>query len=220
MKEIFSPKIEIETREEKIDTSVFRKKSNSHSFRGWIIGKIKQAKNEENLDVLFMMKEIYNKYLEFETKARINLRGWKGKSSFEVIKKPDSFEVITYQRKDKYSEPKEIKREISKKEVNLIYESICNILNSRGKNTIIKEKVSSKDIAREYCILSNLNENSYKKPLFDKDGFNYDEFFADRFLHIQTNLILRLLDFYGFINYVGRYVQLLDNRPDIQTILK
>ena len=65
MVEKFERKIGIEQEEERIDNSVFKKRSSAHSFKGWMIGKIKQVRDDENLEVLYLLNEIYKKYMEF-----------------------------------------------------------------------------------------------------------------------------------------------------------
>lgn len=194
MKEIFEKNIQTEELKPIVDPSIWKKKSSAKSFSGWLIGKMRQAKEEENADVLFMLKEIYDKYHDFETRAKVRLRGWKGKSSFQVIKKPDTFEVITFSRFDQDSEPKEIRKEISKKEINEVVMII--------KDLNVGNRIKTKEIA---------------EILYGKD---WKDVFSTRCEHTQLNLILRLLDYYDFIKYRGGYTEVLDKFKDIQIILK
>ena len=68
-------KFEIEEKNERIDLAVFKKRSNSKTFPGWVIGKIKKARNEGNMEVVVLLNEIYKKYKEFETISKITLVG-------------------------------------------------------------------------------------------------------------------------------------------------
>lgn len=173
-----SPQIIREERKESpIDISLFRKHGNSHTFSGWIISKIKQARNESNKEIVFLLSEIYKKYNEFLKSERIWLDNWKGKSSIKVIEGLDKFIIITFQKDDQDSFPKEVKREITKEEVN----NILKVINQLNKGEPIHTRA--------------IGEMAYKK--------DWDLIFANRFLHTQLNLILRLLDFKNIIKYRG-----------------
>ena len=53
--------------EPKIDVSIFKKKSNSKTFKGFLIGKIKQARDDKNTELVILLGELYKKYQEFNT---------------------------------------------------------------------------------------------------------------------------------------------------------
>ena len=182
-KEIFERNVQKEVHENNIDTSLFRKKSSAKSFRGKLIGYIKKARNEENVVMVQLLSKIYKDYMDFEAISRLALQSWKGKSSIEIIQKPDIFIVITYQKPSQDEEPREIKREIAKEEVNEVIKAI-NYLN-KG------EKINTRYIG----------ERVY--------GKDWDLIFSDRYLHTQLNLILRLLDHYGITHYRGGYTTVL-----------
>jgi hypothetical protein len=176
-----------------LDLNLIKKRGNSKTFKGFLIGKLKEAMNNENKELAFILQEIYKRYSEYETPETIVLKSWKGKSSINIIEKPDYFIIITYQKDDQDSKPHEVKREVTKLEVNRIIKTI-NELN-------IGEKIPTRDIG----------ERAYKRK--------WDDIFSDRFLHTTLNLILRLLDYYKIIKYRSRYSTVLNNISSIQIVL-
>jgi hypothetical protein len=161
----------------RLDLSLFRKKGNSKTYEGFMIQKMKEARNEGNFDVAELIQVFYKEYKKYRDSEKVKLDSWKGKSSFEIIEHPDSFDIITFQKPDKFSEPKEIKRNITKQEVNEVLIAICTL----NKGVEIK----TRDIA----------EAVYHKK--------WKDVFSTRFEHTDLNLILRLLDKKGIIEYKG-----------------
>lgn len=212
MKTIYEPKIEEKIEKSIIDPSIWKKKSSAKSFTGYLIGKMKKARDEQNLEILYILNEIYKKYKRFETISRHNLYGWQGKSSFEIFKRPDSFLIVSYQRPDKNSPYKPVETIVSKKDVNLVWIAINNASEST--------KIATKRIAEEYCVLSNLTKSTHGDYLFKDGKFSFEAFFSDRATYIPFNKILRLLDHFGMIKYVGGVTEILKGKTEIQTILK
>ena len=169
---------EVIIREQKgIDLNLLKKRTSSKTFEGWLLGQMKMASKNENLDMAKSLEFIYKKYKEYSDSEKVRLDSWKGKSSFTIIEHPDSFDIITFQKPDKDSEPKEIKRNITKQEVNDVLVQI-HILN-QGK------QIKTRDIA----------EAVYHEK--------WKDIFSNRFEHTNLNLILRLLDKKGIIEYNG-----------------
>jgi hypothetical protein len=179
--------------EPKLDLKIIRKKGNEKTYSGWLIQKIKESRQEGNLEVCELLQTCYKKYLEFQTKENILLRGWKGKSSLEIINKPDYFIITTYQKENQDEEPHQVNREITKIEIN----RIINCLNELNQG----KRISTRDIG----------EKAYKR--------DWDSIFSDRFLHTNLNLILRLLDFYGLTHYRGKYTTIIKPVREIQKVL-
>lgn len=195
MVEKFEAHPNVETIEiQKLDLSLFRKRGNSHTYAGYLIQKMKEARDQRNFDVALLIQFFYKKFLEFEEHEKVQLKGWKGKSGIQVINKPDYFTIVTYQKEDQDSEPHQVTRDISKMEVNRII-GVINQLNE-GK------KISTRDIG----------EKAFKRE--------WDKIFADRFLHTNLNLILRLLDYYGLTHYRGKYTTVIKNCREIQEVIK
>lgn len=179
--------------ESKIDLSLFRKRGNSKTYKNYLIQKIKEARQQGNLEVCLLIQHFYQKYLEFESCEKVRLECWKGKSSFKIIRKPKSFIVVKYQRPDKYSEPKEVRREIEVQEINWVLKCISDLNNG--------ERIKTREIA----------EKVY--------GKKWKEIFADRYLHTQLNYILNIIHYYKLIDYRGGYTLVLNNVREIQNLL-
>lgn len=193
MVEIFE-KRDIETFEPKLDLSILKRRGNSKTYKGLLIQKMKEARNDGNLDVVELLQWCYKEYLKFESKTKLYLNGWKGKSSFQVIKQPDSFIVVTYQKPSKDEEPKEIFREIGKEEIN---EVIITLNKLKDKF----ERIPTRAIGQV----------TYNKI--------WEDIFSDRHLHTKLNFILRILDYYGLIEYKGAKSRILNKKLDAQLLV-
>jgi len=176
-----------------IDLNLLKKRSNAKTFPGWLIGEIKRNSKAGNLEMVKMLEFIYKKHKEL-TSDEIYLQGWKGKSSIQVFVKPESFDVITYQKPDQDEKPRDVTRNIKKEEVNRVL-VIINRLNNG-------EKIPTRKIGEAY----------YKE--------DWNKVFANRWEHTELNLILRLLDYYKITHYRGGYTLVLNPIKEIQEILK
>jgi len=185
-----------------LDISILKKRSKAKNFKTWLIQGIKQASQSGNIETGLFLQEIYRKYGEYEKTERVCLENWKGHSSFTLFEKPDRFIVITYQKAHKGAIPKEISREILKKDINLVVKAIWDLRNNKF--------IESKEVARSYCILAGIKENNEGRPLFEEKGFIYQHFFGDRGNHTQLNLILRILSHKALISYRGGYISILN----------
>jgi len=226
MVEIFEKHIEREIRNNnKIDLSIFKKKGKSKGFKGWYLSRIKPFLKTDpeitytNLELCEIFQEIYRKYIKFDeikSTAQVRIARWRGKSGIKIINHPSKFELISYKKPDKGELPKKITRFVSKKDVNLVIMA----LNFLKDAPTIKEKIKTKEIAREYCNLSNLKETGNGRDLFDKNGFIWELFFGDRHLHPKLVDILNILDYYEVVHYFrSGSVKILKKIIDIQTIL-
>ena len=185
---------EVETFESpKIDLNLLRKRSNAKTFSGWLLGEMKKASNEENLNMAKLIEFIYKKYKTYETSEKIVLNSWKGKSGIKVFVNPDSFDVITHVKKDQDSKPVEVSRNIKKREVNEVIIIINKINNG--------QKIPTREIGE----------------MFYHEKWN--DIFSNRFEHTELNLILRILDYFGIIHYRGGFTLVLKNVREIQEVL-
>ena len=103
-----SPRIETEIKEEsRIDLSLFKKKGNSKTFPGYCIQKMKEARDNNNPEVVQLIQHFYKKYMEFEKEKSRPLieieivEGWKGVDKIEVISGFENDFVIKSHTKDK-----------------------------------------------------------------------------------------------------------------------
>ena len=175
----------ISTKEEsKIDISLLRKKGNSKTYKGLLLQKMKEAKQQNNLEVCQLLQWCYKEYLGFETSEKLKYKIWKGKSSMRLIEEPDRFILITWQRYEPGESPKEIQHEISKEEVNQVLKEIYAL--NKG------EKIPTPVIGANVC-------HKYWK-----------EVFSDRETHIRLCQIYNILALKKIIHYYKRgFVEVL-----------
>lgn len=169
---------QLEFYEEKIDVSIFKKKTNSKTYAGWLIGKIKQAKNDNNFELVYLLSEMYQKYKEFESE-QFNPKQWRGKSGVKFIEKPDLVISIRFRKSEPDSIPKEITMELLRTDINRVIWAISRL------NKDISEKgwIGTKDIA----------ELVYNK--------NWKLVFSNRHQHTHLVEILNYLEYKNKIIY-------------------
>jgi len=184
----------------------FTGKTTAKTMRGWIQGRINKFLNQDNLEMVFVFKEILNAYNYYhpETEMNVKVDSWKGKSSIELIKSMDKLTIIKYQRKDKHSEPTQMITEVTKEELNALIEVIKKLSKDM-------EVIETKYLAMAYSTALELNHSGWKTG--DKP------FFSDRKTHNKFTLMLGALDKLGFIEYSSGKTKLLNKKLDIQMIL-
>jgi hypothetical protein len=207
MVEVFYYKQTEEVIEEKGDPGEVWGLKTAKSFRGFLQGKINyfcKKGDKHNEMILRSILDVYNKFHP-ETKATVEIEGWKGKSGIvEIMEKPDSVDIVRFRKLDQDSEPKRVVHNIPKRDINIVLNALQRLK--------VKEIIKSKDIALEYCKMLNLGFNSHGRELFDNNGFIWDNFFSDRRLHNLLVDILDMLDKRGFIQYRHGEVKVLDKR--------
>ena len=156
-----------------IDSSIFRKHSNSKTFQGWLISRIKEARDRENKEMVILLSEIYQKYRSFA--EYFSTKSWRGKDKVYFIEKPDLIIAVTHQREDIGEKPKEVKTEILRKEINEV-EATIHRLN-------IGNLIKTSEIAEE---------NFHRA---------WKSVFSDRPTHIKLVLILNFLEYKKKIHY-------------------
>jgi len=172
---IIKEKYNIETIESNgLDKTILRKKGNAKTYSGWLIQRIKEAR-ETNFETAIFLQELYKKYMEFEKTEKIRIKNWKGKSGINLLEEPDRFICITYKKDEKNSEVKEIKREIFKTDLN----DLIVVLNSFED----KNKIPTSELAEK------LYKTEWKKV------------FSNRIRHTALVLMLNILEQKGNIVY-------------------
>lgn len=89
-KRVISPIREKVIYESKLDLSILRKKGNEKTYHGWLIQKIKESRQDNNLEVCELLMTCYKKYNEFKKEfskpiKEIEIEGlWKGKGDLEI----------------------------------------------------------------------------------------------------------------------------------------
>ena len=194
IKEIKNKNIEEIYESPRLDLKIFRKKSSAKTPSGLVLSHAKKFRKIGNIEMAQYMQELYKQIFNLETSEKIVFQSWKGKSGLKIFNKPDRIIVIWYKKTEKDSEPKEIKNEILKEEINKVILSI-NKLNEN-------ENIESSDIAVE----------TYKR--------NWKSIFSDRKTHITFTHILNVLEYYGMIKYFrSGKVRVLKNVREIQEVL-
>ena len=71
---VIKEKYNIETIESNgLDKNILRKKGNAKTYSGWLIQRIKEAR-ETNFETAIFLQELYNKYMEFEKTEKIKIK--------------------------------------------------------------------------------------------------------------------------------------------------
>ena len=182
----------------------FSGKTKAKDFRSWVHAKIGLFSKKDNLEMMFIFKEILRAYNHYnpEKKVEVRAKQWKGKSSIEILKELDRLIIIKYQKPSPDEEPKEIRTEANKQELEAL---IYAIKSSR------LEYIPTKELALDYCGIMNYNDML--------NGEFWKNFFSNRPLHNKFTLMLNALQELGFVEYKGGKTKLLDKDLSIQLVL-
>jgi len=189
--------IEYEERTEpKLDNSLFKKKGNSKTFKGYMIQKMKEARNLNNLEMVWTIQHFYKKYLEFESKIMVPLveieiiEGWKGKDKLNMSMGFNSnFSIIEHRKEKETGEVHDVPHLIPFENVNKI---LCIINKLKINESIPYRKVISRIIKMNDLQLGlnafngGKNRSKYYFPLY---------YFP-----------VKILESLNFIDYSGRGV--------------
>lgn len=202
--------MQIERIEKQGDTGEIWGIKSAKTFRDFLNNKIKYF-SSRNQEYMFVMQSILQAYDRFnpQLNVAVEIEGWQGKSSFQIIKGVEKITIIKYKRKDKNSEPEKQEVEVSNKELSTLIECIKRL--DEGKT------IETKSLARAYCISLGIMKTTKGKQLFQ--GVFWDNFFSWRQMHNRFTLMLGALDKLGFIKYVGGKTQVVNKEFTIQTIL-
>jgi len=175
-------------------------KTKAKTMRGWINGMISSFSKKKSKEYELVFKEVLKKYNEFHDKkiVPVEIEGWHGKSSFEIIKEIDKLRIIKYQKQNRGSKPLKIVTEASREEIRALIHSIKSLWKG--------EPIKTSHISILYSSNLGLGHSGWKTG--DKP------FFSDRKMHNKLTLML------GLITYEGGYTTLLNNRISVQMVLK
>lgn len=203
MVEIISKRTELYIKQGK---PKFEGMTTAKNMKGWIQGRINKYAKSRELEYEMFFRGIMNAYDYFhpEVIGKTEVESWHGKSSFEIIKELDKLIIIKYQKSDKYSEPKEVRTELTKEELTALIDSINYF---KGE-----EAIDTKVLAMKYSKLLGLEHSGWRK------GDN--PFFSDRKNHNKLTLALGALDHLDLIEYKGGKTKILNNNLNIQMILE
>ena len=162
----------------KIDTSLFKRKSNAKTYPGLLIADMKKARDDKNWEMVAVIQHYYQKYTEFEKTERFQVEQWRGKSGVNFLVEIDRVIAERYRKNDINQKSIKVSLELSKQEINRVIWAI-NILN---KGKIIET--------------SEIAERVYNKP--------WKQVFSTRKEHIKLVEILNYLEFRKDIYYSRR----------------
>lgn len=184
--------------EPKLDVSLFRKKGNSKTFKGYMIQKMKEARKGGNLEVASLIQHFYKKAIEFESSEKIRIKSWRGKGEIKIWETPDKIIVEFPGKRDKNEKPNIQRKEYSKQDINKMIFCI-NKLKQEFDN-----KIPSRSLGEEYF------------------GKEWDVgVFSQRSSHTKFTHLLNILDYYHIIHYNrAGFTTIIKEIKDIQKVLK
>lgn len=147
-----------------------------NKFRN-IVGR---ADKLEKNELVILLRELLNQLNE---EKKVNIKSWKGKSSFEYKFIGDKIIVTKFQKPEKGAEPKEMKYELDKNE----YYQLRQIIDYDFKHNNV-DKIKSTVLAEEFY-------NDFWKNIFN-----------NRRRHNHFTLMLNVMEKEGDIEYRGGYI--------------
>lgn len=194
---------------EKKGDNKFRGKTKAKTMRGWINGFISKSAKKGNTETEFMFREILNAYNFYhpEKQGYTSIDEWKGKSSFQIIRELDGLTITKYQRKDKYSQPKEQVTKVTREELIALIDSMRYLKN---------QELNSFDIAFQYCIRMNIRKTPKGKNMFSGDF--KEMFYSYRTLHNKFTIMLNALEELDLIEYSAGNVKILNKTISVRML--
>jgi len=184
---------QIETYENPIVVDKIKGIHQSHSYIGWLDGRIKIFLKRNNQEMVNILNTCKKSYLVFHPilKASVPLQQFKGKSGLRINPYPNYYETIEFRKTD--TEIKKIKHRIPKWKLKQLIQAI-NPLS-------LNKKYKTRYVAQEYLKCAGIEGNSKKRKFFDEKGFDFEKFFGSRDIYCPFNLMLKILQYYEFIKY-------------------
>ena len=210
MNEIVVPK-NIEKIESEGDSSQIWGIKSCKSYRGYLQSKINGFVRNSNKEMEMCMRGLLMAYNQFhpELKASVEIRGWKGKSGFDVKEYPNYFEVIEYRKEETNAVPKKITHKVYRNSLNRVLKVI--------KNLMLGEKQPTKTIARLWAKENKIWVNKDGKKIFDSDGFNFANISGCRATYFDFYYPLKILEFYKMIKYYkSGHIEKISNSVEFQ----
>lgn len=185
------------------------------SMRTFIETHIRKARKNQDITTEAIATGFLEAYNHFHpiNKSQVEIEGWHGESTFEIIKGIDRLTIIKHQKDAKDELPHEVRVEVGREELISIIEAL-KFLKERDKE---KEFIPTRELAFQYCLNMNIKETSRGQNMFEGDFWS--NFFRERHLHYKFTLILNALDKFGLIKYRKGLIELLNKDISIQMIL-
>lgn len=192
------------------------KSDQAHSFDGFLKGRIKVARFEDNEEVARLLEYLLGRYKDFERLGKIKLKGYKGKSTFNYFTKPDRLIIEKFARDEKDTDVKQMTYEITKQELNALLGSLT-ICQNIQQDKLIPTSL----IAEHYFRILKIKETKFKEKLFDSDDrFIYSAFFRWRIEHVRLTLMLSYLDKEKVIIYRKKGTKIIRTDFTIQEVFQ
>lgn len=179
--------------------------SSCKSYRSYLTKRTEQNRKKGNLEIVFILEHLLQAYNHFHpaNKVGVEIKGWKGKSSFDIIKNIDTLTIVKHQRKDRESQPEQIRTEVNKAELQAMIDAIIKLKEN--------QPIKTSQLSVIYSRLLGLEHSGWKK------GDN--PIFSDRSFHNKYTLILDALDELKLIKYSNGEIVISNNKLSIQEIL-
>jgi hypothetical protein len=181
-----------------LDVSLFKKRSSSKTFKGYMLQQMKRARDNNNFELAQVIEHFYKKAIEYEKKDKIVIESWRGKGGIKVWATPDTISVEFAGKRDKDEKPNIQRNEYTKEEVNKMIVCI-NKLKDQYNN-----RIPSRNLGEEYF------------------GGNWDlKVFSKRSDHMMFTHLLNILDYYKIIKYSrAGFTTVINEVKEIQEVLK
>jgi hypothetical protein len=192
---------------------VFSGKTTAKDFPTWLesrIGVYTKMNNEEYRQVFMSILTAY-RHFNPRQEVQVDIKSWRGKSGVEVIKGLDKLTLIRHQKSNKSEEPKEVRYEYTKEELNAIVNSIRRL-------SIAFDQIETKELAIQYCSILDIRKNDKGEDLFSTGNF-WEKFFNWRKAHNSFTTLLAGLEQLELISYSDGKTKLLDKNISVQTLL-
>lgn len=158
--------------------------------------------NEEARQLTLMFQAQYKRFNP-DHLLEVDVEGWKGKSSINILKKIDGLTIITFEKPSKDEEPKEKRTEVSKIELEAMVKAILRLQDN--------QPIKTESLSMVFSEILNLGH----------DGWNTGnkQFFSDRHWHNKYTTILRAFQELGLIEYKSGKTRLINKDISLQLIL-
>lgn len=218
MVEIDTPRIEqVETIEIRGNPAEIYGIKTCKSFKTYmesLINRARKAQNKEREMIMLTILSVYQKFHP-ELKETINIKGSKGKGTFQVQEFPDYF-LITEWRKIDWRDHNsgENARPV---ETKLYRRDFNNFLKAFFKLEIDK-KYPTREVAEIWARENHIWENAHGKKIFGNDGFDYSRVSGCRTTFMILYYPIKVLQEKGLIYYEKHgFITRLEGEIKIQT---
>lgn len=211
-------KIEVKNfKQTKVRDKLINRISKAKDIRNFIKAQLEIIKKDKiemsNSELILFLEEILKKYDEFQLKASVNLKSWKGDSELIIQRYPNYFLV----REPRKKELEDGSYSIDWITHNIPLESVLKVI--KALNCLkLNIRIKTRKFAQIYCVENEITRNEEDRPLFDKDGFNFSNFSGNRPLYFSFYYPIKIAQHYGIIQYYKNgSIRKIKDKFDVQT---